>query len=53
MTTTDEKILRANIKELLELRAQELAKRLNIDEQMAAHFIVVKIMLETEGLRNE
>jgi len=47
---SNNEILRAHAKELLELRIHELSKRLDIPEDVAASYIIVKIMLETEGL---
>jgi hypothetical protein len=47
---SDKEIAKAHAKELLELRIEELSKRLDIPEDVAASYIIVKIMLETEGL---
>ena len=46
-------ILRANIKELLELRAEQLSDYLGIPPEMAATYIAVHIMLENSELNND
>ena len=47
---SDKDIFREHVKELFELRIEELANRLEIPQEMAASYIVVKIMLETEAI---